>query len=67
MNTTDLSNEFIFVFDKVKQYNEENSLSNDDFLSAEEIIMTEEIRKLGEICEELNKDTLGEIIYQTFY
>jgi hypothetical protein len=67
MEITNLPNDFSIVFDKVKQYNEENLLSENDFLRPEEIIANEEIRTLGQICKELNEDTVGTIIYQTFY
>jgi hypothetical protein len=68
MSTTNLSNnDFSIVFDKVKQYKEENLLSEDDFLKPEEIIVNEEIYNLGQICKELNDNTVGTVIYQTFY
>jgi len=66
-NETDLSkNDFSIIFDKVKQYNEANSLSDEDFLNNEKIIENEEIRILGQICKELNENSGGTIIYQTF-
>ncbi|MDR0604376.1 MAG: hypothetical protein LBG80_08760 [Bacteroidales bacterium] len=66
MDTTVLSNDFSIVFDKVRQYNEENLLSDNDFLSHEEIIENEEIRKLGEICKEIHDASVETLIYQTF-
>jgi len=66
-NATDLSkNDFSIIFDKVKQYNEANSLSDEDFLNNETIIENEEIRILGQICKELNENSGGTVIYQTF-
>jgi hypothetical protein len=68
MNTVNLSNgDFSIVFDKVKQYNEANLLSDDDFLKPEEIITNEEIRNFGQICKELNDNSNETVIYQTFY
>ncbi|GHT56584.1 hypothetical protein AGMMS49982_23490 [Bacteroidia bacterium] len=67
MNTNNLQkNDFSIVFDKVKQYNEVNLLSDDDFLKPEEIIANEDIRNLGQICRELHDNSQGIIIYQTF-
>ena len=67
MNTINLqNNDFSIVFDKIKQYNEENALSSNDFLKSEEIITNEEIRDFGQICRELNEISNGIIIYQTF-
>ena len=68
MTATNLSNnDFSIVFEKVKQYNEANSLSDSDFLQWEEIITNEEIRNFGQICKELNEGSNGIVIYQTFY
>jgi len=68
MNTTNLSNnDFSIVFEKVRQYNEANLLSDSDFLQPEEIITNEEIRNFGQICRELNESSNGITIYQTFY
>jgi hypothetical protein len=68
MSTNNLPiNDFSIVFDKVKQYNENNLLSEDDFLKPEEILAGEEIRNFGQICSELNESSQGTIIYQTFY
>jgi len=68
MNTLNLSNnDFSIVFDKVKQYNEANLLSENDFLRPEEIITNEEIRNFGQMCKELNDSAVGTVIYQTFY
>ena len=67
MDTNNLSNnDFSIVFDKVKQYNEANSLSENDFLPQKEIIVNEEIREFGQICKELNDSTVGNVIYRTF-
>jgi hypothetical protein len=67
MSTNNLSNnDFSIVFEKVKQYNEANSLSENDFLQPEEIIENETIRDFGQICEELNDSTIETVIYQTF-
>ena len=67
MDTNNLSNnDFSIVFDKVKQYNEANLLSENDFLQPEEIIASEEIRNFGQICKELNDSTVETVIYQTF-
>ena len=50
MNTLIISsNDFSIVFDKIRQYNEENSLSDNDFLKPEEIIENEEIRNFGQL------------------
>jgi len=68
MNTTNLpKNDFSIVFEKVKQYNEINLLSENDFLKPEEIITNEEIRNFGQMCRELNDNSTGIVIYQTFY
>jgi hypothetical protein len=68
MNTNNLTNnDFSIVFDKVKQYNDANLLSEDDFLKPEEILESEEIRNFGQICSELNDRSQGIIIYRTFY
>jgi len=68
MTATNLSNnDFSIVFEKVKQYNEANLLSDSDFLQWEEIITNEEIRNFGQICKELNDGSNGIVIYQTFY
>jgi hypothetical protein len=68
MNTTNLpKNDFSIVFDKMKQYNKENSLSSNDFLNSEEIRTNEEIRDFEQICQELNAHSNGIVIYQTFY
>ena len=67
MNTINLHNDdFSIVFDKIKQYNKENVLSSNDFLKSEEIITNEEIRDFGQICRELNENSNGIVIYQTF-
>jgi len=67
MNANNLSKyDFSIVFDKAKQYNEINSLSDDDFLKPGEIITNEEIRNLGLICKELNNNYNETVIYQTF-
>ena len=68
MSPTNLpNNDFSIVFEKVRQYNEENLLSDNDFLRPEEIIMNEEIRNFGQLCKELNDTSNGIVIYQTFY
>ena len=68
MNTTNLSNnDFSIVFEKVRQYNEVNLLSDSDFLQPEEIITNEEIRNFGQMCKELNDNSNGIVIYHTFY
>lgn len=68
MNSTNLSkNDFSIVFEKAKQYNEANLLSDDDFLKPEEIITNEEIRNFRQICQELNDNSNGIVIYKTFF
>jgi hypothetical protein len=68
MYISDLSkNDFSIVFDKIKQYNETNLLSENDFLKPEEIITNEEIRNFGQICKELNERAVETVIYHTFY
>ena len=67
MNIIDLpKNDFSIVFEKVKQYNDANLVSDNDFLKSEEIIQNEEIRILAQICKELNDSSNSTIIYQTF-
>ena len=67
MNTLIISsNDFSIVFDKIRQYNEENSLSDNDFLKPEEIIENEEIRNFGQLCKELNDNSVVPVIYHTF-
>ena len=66
MNTID-HNDFSIIFDKVKQYNDENLLSDNDFLKPEEIITNEEIRNLSLICQELNESSNKVIVYRTFF
>ena len=67
MNTASLfNNDFSIVFDKIKQYHEENSTSNNIFLKPEEINTNDEIRDFGQICRELNNDSNGIVIYQIF-
>jgi hypothetical protein len=66
MNTVITSNDFSIVFDKIRQYNEENSLSDNDFLKPEEIVENEEIRNFGQLCKELNDNSVGNVIYHTF-
>jgi len=67
MNTVNLpNNSFTIVFDKIKQYKEENLLSDNDFLKPEEIVANSEIRDFEQICRELNNNSNGIVIYQTF-
>ncbi|MDR0712691.1 MAG: hypothetical protein LBF89_00270 [Bacteroidales bacterium] len=66
MNIVISSNDISAVLDKVRQYNEENLLSDNDFLKPEEIIENEEIRNFGQLCKELNDDSVGTFIYHTF-
>jgi hypothetical protein len=68
MNTNNLlKNDFSIVFNKMKQYNEENLLSEEDFLKPEEIIANEEIRDFMQICSELHDNSQERVIYRTFY
>ena len=61
-----LNYDFSIVFEMVKQYNEENSLSEADFLKPEEIIANDEIRNFGQMCKEMNDNPNGTFIYHTF-
>ena len=68
MHTTDISSKYNFdlVFEKLKQYNELHSLSDDDFLKPEEIIANDAIRKFSQICREMNDNHNDTSIYRTF-
>ncbi|MDR3132928.1 MAG: hypothetical protein LBU42_02765 [Prevotellaceae bacterium] len=59
------SNDFTIIFDKVKQYNDNNSLTDADFLKSEEIVAHDEIRDFIQICKELNDSSHG-CVYNTF-
>jgi hypothetical protein len=60
------NNDFSIVFDKIKQYNEANMFSENDFLQPDEIIINDEIRNFGQICKEMNDSAVEIVIYQTF-
>lgn len=66
MNTMVLpNNDYSIIFDKVKEYNDDNFLTDADFLKPEEIIINDEIRDFIQICNELNSSVQG-AVYNTF-
>jgi hypothetical protein len=58
-------NDYTIIFDEVKKYNEENSLTENDYLSSKELQLSDEIRDFIQICQELNDSERG-MIYSVF-
>lgn len=58
-------NDYTIIFDKMKQYNDDNLLTDADFLKSDEIIVNNEIRDFIQICKELNDSSQG-CVYDTF-